>query len=197
MIARDEVAVLCSQTVTNTSICNFGSMDDFEQWFQHYPQYRVIICKQCQYAVVPVQMQRHLREHHSRLSVQQRNGMIAKVQSLPDLASTMAEVIYPTPRSDPIPELPVFHDGLRCVGRLPEHRKCRYVCRTVRRIQEHCKQTHQWANNQSRGGNVRMKQTHAAKKLWKVEMQPCLPTFLQVRKLEALFRNRCNPVARK
>lgn len=87
--------------------------------------------------------------------------------SLPDLAKVESDVVYPEPESAPIVGLPVFYNGIRCLGTTGKGRRCRYVCRTIDGIQKHCKKEHQWVNQQKRGGHVRQKQAHSANKLWK------------------------------
>ncbi|KAF6783009.1 hypothetical protein CMUS01_16689, partial [Colletotrichum musicola] len=39
----------------------------------------------------------------------------------------------------------------------PSARDCQYVCRQVRRIQEHCRKEHNWQNDWVKGGNVKRK----------------------------------------
>ena len=76
-------------------------------------------------------------------------------------------MIYPRPRVAPIPGLPLYHDGLRCIGKDGEGKQCRYVCRTIDGIQKHCKKQHNWVNSQKRGGNVYIKETYSSNRLWK------------------------------
>lgn len=61
-------------------------MHDFDDIFHHYPEYRVIVCKKCQFSPVPDQVSTHLRTQHPRMTVKQRNRIVETVQKLPDLA---------------------------------------------------------------------------------------------------------------
>ena len=72
-------------------------MDDFNRIFLSYDEYRIIVCTICQFAVVPSQIECHLKKHHSWLTYQQRRIMAQKVQSLPQLALVESDVIYPRP----------------------------------------------------------------------------------------------------
>ena len=117
-------------------------MDSFEDVFELLSDFRIVLCRVCQFAVVPSQVQTHLTKHHTRLSVSQRQDLVAKVQSLPDLAYEESQVVYPRPRAALIEGLPIYYDGLRCTGRVTRGKRCRYVCRTVYGIREHCKKKH-------------------------------------------------------
>lgn len=46
-------------------------MDGFENVFEVLTDNRVLICNRCQYAVVPLQIEQHLRQHHRQLSLEQ------------------------------------------------------------------------------------------------------------------------------
>ena len=141
-------------------------MDNFEGLFIHLPKHRVIICRQCQFAPVPNQIKQHLASHHNRIPAKQRQEIAETVLSLPDLAKTEAEVIYPKPKESPIVGLPVYYDSIRCLAKIAQNRRCQYVCRTIDGIQKHCKREHQWVNQQKRGGHASQKQAHSANKLW-------------------------------
>ena len=106
-------------------------MDDFNRIFLSYDEYRIIVCTICQFAVVPSQIECHLKQHHSRLTHQQRRIMAQKVQSLPQLALVESDVIYPRPDQPPINTLPVFFDGLKYIGKREDGSACRYMCRTT------------------------------------------------------------------
>jgi len=58
-------------------------MEQFEDLFRHYPEYRVIICKRCQYAPIPTHIQTHLKIFHSRIPADERKSIVQYVQSLP------------------------------------------------------------------------------------------------------------------
>jgi hypothetical protein len=141
-------------------------MDDFHRIFDIDSQHRVLICRPCQYAIIPSHVTTHLNTHHKRLSVQQRAGLVLEVGRSTELAKIHADVIYPSPIDPPITSLPLFFDGLRCNKIDNQGDRCLYMSRAMYRMQEHCKKDHQWVNQQKRGGDVRSKQLHAINKIW-------------------------------
>ena len=89
------------------------AMGEFESLFQHQPEYRVIVCRKCQFAPVPSQIRRHLKDHHPQTSVLPREEAVRIVHSLPDLTHSPQDVVYPKSRQAPIDTLPIFFGGLR------------------------------------------------------------------------------------
>jgi hypothetical protein len=142
------------------------TMDELSRIFIHHVEYRIVVCTTCQFAVVPSQVLQHLKKHHNRLTHQQRRTIAEKVCSLPQLALVESDVIYPRPNQLPIDTLPVFFDGLKCIGKHEDGNACRYMCRTTTGMQKHCKDKHGWVNIQKRGGDVRGKRSHSENKLW-------------------------------
>jgi hypothetical protein len=104
----------------------------------------VILCKQCQFAVVPSQMTAHLRVHHPSKSQQHRKRIQEWVDKAEGIAFEKGQVLYPGVEEPPILGLPIFRDGFAC-------KECIYICRSKRGIQEHCKGQHGWINPQKRG----------------------------------------------
>ena len=151
-------------------------MDEFDRLFTTYPQYHVTICTRCQVAIIPAQVEEHLRKQHSRLSRQQRHDIADKFHRLCDVALVESDVIYPNPSDPPLDALPVYFDGLKCIGNDDQGRPCLYICRTPCGIQKHCKEEHKWENKQKRGGDVRAKQTHPPNKMWECD-QACQRFF--------------------
>ncbi|KAI7206681.1 hypothetical protein KC365_g17003 [Hortaea werneckii] len=141
-------------------------MDSPNSFLEILPQHRVVICTQCQYAIIPSSVKEHLRTSHKRLPLQHRREIIDTVAKNSSLAQTPSEVIYPLPTDSPLELLPVYFDGLRCRAGHQPSGACQYVCRTVRGMQEHCEQNHGWVNTQRRGGNSLLKQVHTPNKLW-------------------------------
>lgn len=121
-------------------------MDTLNSFLEVLPQYRVVICTCCQYAVVPAGISKHLRTSHKRLSLQHRRQIEEEITKDRRLAPTESEVIYPLPTDPPLEQLPVYFDGLKCGARDQPNSACRYVCRTIRGMQEHCKEQNGWVN---------------------------------------------------
>jgi hypothetical protein len=113
--------------------------------------YGVLVCRECRYACPTDEAATHLRARHRRLSATYRSGVVRAVQSLPARYRRQADLASFTLPAQPVPAIPQldgpFPDGLKC-------RACPYVARQVRRIQEHCRTVHGWANPQRRGRPV-------------------------------------------
>lgn len=131
-------------------------MDEFNKIFEHRPEYRIVICKRCRFAVIPRQTAGHLLKHRIVLSAPIRQTIVAYIQQLDDLAYTKDDVIYPSPTSELVKDLPIFHGGLRCTGDDEQGSPCTYICESKKAIQRHCKTVHGWINPQKRGGNSRV-----------------------------------------
>lgn len=145
----------------------------------------MLICNRCQYAVVPLQIEQHLRQHHRQLSLEQRRELADKADKILDIARIETDVIYPPTGQAPIDCLPLFFDGLKCLGKDAQGCDCTYVCRTKYSMQEHCKREHGWINPQKRGGDVRSKQATSAGKLWRCDC--ACQRFFKVGKWQRYF----------
>ncbi|KAJ0125579.1 Gag polyprotein [Fusarium oxysporum f. sp. albedinis] len=116
--------------------------------FVYLSKYRIAICKTCRFACVANEVTTHLRVRHPSIPPTERRQVVANIQALPRIIRNQAEICglhYPPPNTEPIPHLVVpYTDGLRC-------RKCCYIARQVRKIQEHCRTEHNWQNPSSKG----------------------------------------------
>ncbi|KAK1948837.1 hypothetical protein LY78DRAFT_622667, partial [Colletotrichum sublineola] len=118
--------------------------------FVFNPQYSIVICAKCQFAVVGSEVATHLRSHHPSIPTTQRLGIIETIRSTAGVIQTQAELAtfrYPEPTTQPIPHIAAPQpDGIRC-------RACPYVCRRPQVIQRHCRAEHGWVNEWQKGGN--------------------------------------------
>jgi hypothetical protein len=89
-------------------------MEAANQLFVFLTQYGVILCKQCQFAVVPSQITAHLRIHHPSQTQQQRKAIQKEVDGAERIAFEKHQVTYPDPEKPAILGLPIFEDGLVC-----------------------------------------------------------------------------------
>jgi superfamily II DNA helicase RecQ len=107
------------------------------------------VCKSCKYAVLPSQVNSHLR-HKMRHNYnrRQREQVTEEIQAMNGLFQDEEDLKgfqFPSPTRPPIPELNgAKKDGLKC-------RKCRYICRNERRMRVHCEAAHEWENPRSGG----------------------------------------------
>lgn len=94
----------------------------------YLPQYRVVRCVACRYAVPPSALPRHMNDlHHIHRG---------KIRSLLDYAATLDlaepdEVVLPKPHDPPVPSIPV-EDGVAC-----RSDGCNYMSVTRKRMKRH------------------------------------------------------------
>ena len=139
---------------------------DFDCLLEINRKHRVLVCRQCQYTIVPSQLATYLKVHHLRLTLQQHRDYSTKVESCSALAKVHEDVVYPAPNDPPVPSLQIYFDGLRCDWMSDARVPCAYVCRDLRLMRKHCTQRHGWVNQQKRGGDVRTKLLHTENKIW-------------------------------
>jgi Orsellinic acid/F9775 biosynthesis cluster protein D len=82
-------------------------MEQLNHIFIHYPEYRIIICKQCKSAIIPAHVKIHLSKNHSEFMPKIRNEIDQVAQNITGLAQTKDDIIYPPASSAPVPHLPV------------------------------------------------------------------------------------------
>ncbi|KAF6805085.1 hypothetical protein CPLU01_16012 [Colletotrichum plurivorum] len=130
-------------------------------------EFSVAICQKCRYAVVSDEVLAHLRNHHRRIKVAERKRIIERIQSVRGIIRSQTELQsfpYPDATVEPIAHIaPPQADGLRCQA-------CRYACRRVRNMQEHCRVEHGWKNEWQKGGNVRSKARAARAMPWTTDV---------------------------
>ena len=149
-------------------------MAAFEQLFQHLLDIKVIICKRCQYAIVPAQVNGHIQRQHPSITTDERQSIVQAVTALSNIATT-PESIKRLHKEDIIKELPVFQDGIYCMYTTASE-VCNYVCRDLRGMQRHCYIQHQWKNPRRRGGYPKHRQYEETGQIWITE-QLCQRLF--------------------
>ena len=78
---------------------------DFDCLLEINRKHRVLVCRQCQYAIVLSQLATHLKVHHPRLTLQQRRDYSTKVESYSTLAKVHEDVVYLALNDPPVPSL--------------------------------------------------------------------------------------------
>lgn len=130
-------------------------MEQFEKLFVHCPEYGVIICKRCQFAVIPTQVEGHIKGKHGATITRSQGRAIADIaRGLPSVAQTPREVKYPAPNSQPVEWIPVSTNGRRCIA-AKNGVICNYVCCHRTGIQQHCVKKHNWKNPRDPGRQPR------------------------------------------
>jgi Orsellinic acid/F9775 biosynthesis cluster protein D len=123
----------------------------------HLPEYHVVVCKKCKYAILPTEISSHFtptRPHG--FPKEARQEIINRVAQIPGLIKDEEELEhrrfpFPIDTSKPVVGLDAPKiDGFRCTIRTAEG-ICPYVGKDVRRIQEHCHKRHDWINPKKAG----------------------------------------------
>lgn len=108
---------------------------DSTELFVFLQRYRVVVCKQCGWAVVAKEVLTHLRARYRAISIQQRQQLAATIAAYPGIILDQDGLVgfqFPPPTISYIPQLaPPQTDGLKC-------RKCPYIARQLQTIQQHC-----------------------------------------------------------
>jgi hypothetical protein len=83
------------------------------QYFYYLAEYQVAVCKECQYAVWPDQIEGHLQEQH-KIKRKDASKVGIEVRSWAGVIQYPSEFVAPSQVIAPHPQLPVYTDGLLC-----------------------------------------------------------------------------------
>ena len=123
--------------------------------FIHLPEFRVIICKECKYAVLPSHINTHFAGKPHKLEVEERRKIIQEVATVDGLIineEMLRQSEFPSPVATrkPIEGLAAPSRGLQCMFETGGQ-VCGYICCTIRRIRTHCIEKHQWQSTRKAG----------------------------------------------
>ncbi|KAI1285146.1 hypothetical protein F5Y03DRAFT_402199 [Xylaria venustula] len=121
--------------------------------FIYYPEFQLVICQTCRYAVMGKSVMSHTRNnpaHH--LTVRERQTLAEQIQQIPDLFLTTADLdhlVHPPPTTPPIKSLDgPWHDGIACNEKKENGQPCLYVVQknSTNKMQKHYEAKHGWVN---------------------------------------------------
>jgi len=142
-------------------------MDQFNTIFIHFPQYHVVVCKECGFGVVPTHFKTHLSIKHAYLTAKTRNCIIQATAALiQGLAKSEKDVVYSSSTSELVPHLIVWCDGLKCIVDKQDGSSCGYICCGLHHMQAHCREQHGWTNTKKRGRSSKKQQSGTRKLSW-------------------------------
>lgn len=103
-------------------------MNVLEELFVHLPNFRIIVCRDCKFTVVPGQITAPLNQNHQMLTVSMstRKAIVEQVGSLDHVAYRSEDVTHPDVALDAVRELgPVIEQCFECkkCGSLRESKK--------------------------------------------------------------------------
>ena len=122
------------------------------EFFEHLVEYALAICKECRHGVLPSQVKSHLQRVH-RASYKEAESVADEVSRWGGLIQYASEVEVPSHVIQPIPQLPVWPDGLMCQV---DPNRCRLICRSAEAMRKHWQQIHNWSAARKRGRPSRM-----------------------------------------
>src|SRR5256885_308184 len=105
------------------------------EYFMHLPQYRMMACKECRYAVLPSQVDRHLASAKHRIPAAHRRAIHDEIQAWPRLFQTEADLEQfhvPASVRPHLEQLELYSDGRKCDT-------CNHIMRTDEGIRKHCR----------------------------------------------------------
>jgi hypothetical protein len=101
--------------------------------FDHLAEHALAICKECRHGVLSSQIKSHLQRAHS-MSSKQAESAAEEVGSWAGLIQYASELEVPSQAVPPMPQLPVYPDGLEC--RLDPD-QCRQIFRSPEAMRKH------------------------------------------------------------
>jgi hypothetical protein len=119
------------------------------KYFTRLREYEVIICKECQHAVWPNEVDSHLGGRHHKMKKEER-GLVQEAINLlwRGLITEPTQFIAPVEVEDNITELPSY-EGWIC-------RFCAYITTTEKSLKGHWREEHGWTVTESKNGGGRM-----------------------------------------
>ena len=138
------------------------------EYFTHLPNFQVIVCKECQYAVLPSHIDTHFAakpQHGLGKKERQRiANAAAEINRLIGNEETLRRCEFPFPpsTSKPIPALAKPRtDGIRCTFDIAS-KPCFYICCSIQKMQEHSWEEHRWKSKNKGGRQKKRGNTNQA-----------------------------------
>jgi hypothetical protein len=141
--------------------------------FIHLPEFQVIICKKCKYAVLPSQIDSHFTPQRPHGFTKQERGRIVKEVAkvnrliLNEEALKQCEFPFPVDTTEPMVALQAPQtNGLRCTFGSERGFTCPYMCSAVQKMQKHSLETHGW-KSKNKGGRPKKDAPKPANMPWR------------------------------
>jgi len=124
--------------------------------FVHFLAQGIVVCSECKHAVLPSHVDAHLKDAEKHKAIKaDRERIIREIQAIRGLKTKRVELnhlVFPPASSPPIPTLQEpRRDGFKCQLQDNYSNPCAYIACHIQKIQEHCRQVHQWENPQKKG----------------------------------------------
>ena len=130
-------------------------------------EFKIIVCRECRFAIVPDQVAQHMKNHHPSHPSRSRPVLQKAIERLQDIAHRSQDVKYPPPDHRSIPGLPIYKDGLKCTYTNPSNSTiCGYICQSESAMKLHCRGRHGWKSSKTRGGSKKQRMTTRTNEIW-------------------------------
>ncbi|KAK1051294.1 hypothetical protein LTR74_016867 [Friedmanniomyces endolithicus] len=129
-------------------------MVDAAELFHHIAEWQVVVCKACRISVWPDHVSGHLTGQQHRISRKDATAISGEVGTWPGVAHNRSEFEVPSVVRQPIAEIPLYTDGLKCTR---DPSQCSYTCRGRTSIRNHWREKHRWLIQSGRGGGGQRK----------------------------------------
>jgi hypothetical protein len=145
--------------------------------FIYLPEFQIIVCKECKYAVLPIYIDTHFTTKPHNLSKKEWQEIaeeVEKIDRLIDDEETLrqSKFTFPPAMSQPIAALEkAKKNGLQCTA-------CQYVCCTLQGMWIHQWEDHQWKSKQKGGWPKKKASDRNQQVLWRADVQ-CQRFFIQ------------------
>src|SRR4051812_34506091 len=126
-----------------------------DEIFEHLAEHQLAICKECRHAIWPDQIEGHLQGKHHKIDRQKAIIIAERVRQWPGLVRYSSEMEVPVRVERPIKQLPLYQDGLLCQF---DPNRCHYVCRDIKTMKKHWRESHQWSVGEKRGRPSRVRE---------------------------------------
>ncbi|KAJ5861944.1 uncharacterized protein N7529_009254 [Penicillium soppii] len=117
----------------------------------------VIVCKLCEYGIRPKEVFRHLQSVNHRIPKPKACQIAEAVQKW-DRTAECDEWQPPLVVNQPVPNLPVYSDGILC----EQGPFCHFIARSIGTMRNHWRDQHSWVAPIHRGGRRRQQNSSVA-----------------------------------
>ena len=113
----------------------------------HLPEFRVVVCKGCQHAILPSEIESHFTNRPHQFTKDIRQGIIERVAHIKGLIQNIqqleqCEFSFLVDTAEPVAVLAAPNtNGLRCMLEIGSG-ICSYVSTAVRKMRKHCWEEH-------------------------------------------------------
>jgi hypothetical protein len=112
-----------------------------QNYVTYLNQYKTLICRQCQYCIVPGGIQRHLKDFHQNIPLKTRQSIIEFSLQLELIEPNLLQIDKNI--NEHIDGLKVYENGFRCLSS-----DCTFCCTTEHSMVKHGRIAHKWTTSQ-------------------------------------------------